>query len=122
MPIPKDYLDIVVKLLDATREGRARWYAGHSGPIITVAGSQFATWAGTDEETEVPFVSFALQSPKGEMLDSWYVDAGDAHYELMSQLYQGALRQARGIPNRLESVKKALETNKVIGEEKDVPF
>jgi hypothetical protein len=117
VPIPTEYSDIINILLEAAREGRVRWQGGRYAAVVSVSGSQFAIWAGTDEETGDPFVAFALQDPQGESLDNWYVDQGDVGYEVMRELHQRARRQTQGIPQRLESLKKALKSSKVIGEE-----
>jgi len=122
VPIPNEYVDIVETLLLATRGRRVRWRIGSHGISVGIAGSQFAVWAGTDEQTARPFVSFALQDAKGEILDSWNVDMGEREYEPMNELYQTAIRQAKGIPEKLKELQKTLKTLKtggIIGEEKE---
>lgn len=117
MPIPSDYQEIIGALVQATRIGRVPWRTGPAAEfVVPVSGSKVAIWAGTDEETDRAFVSFALQDAAGQLLDTWFVDLGDEHYGLMYELYQGAKRQGRGIPQKLESIREALRSGKAFGE------
>jgi len=121
MPIPNDYAEIINTLLSATDSGRANWSSTEYGFIISVLESRFSIWSGTDEETGVGFVSFALTDSKGRNLDTWYVDANEDEYDLMRRLYAGAKRQALGISKILSSIKDALSKGGTIGED-DAPF
>jgi hypothetical protein len=112
--------------VQGTVEGRVRWRASRFGAAVLVSGSQFEIWSGTDEETDKPVVSFALQESKSKPLDTGFVDRGDEHYEYMHDLFSRARRQALGIPERLAAIRDALNSSTVIGEEPgkddDVPF
>lgn len=116
MPIPKDYREIVSKLMRMTNEDRVNWKAGNFGVEVTVDRSRFTLWAGTDEHTEEPFVSFALMESNGQTLDSWFVDANDDDFELMSNLQGAAKRHAMGIPQRLSELRNILDSAQKIGD------
>lgn len=116
MAIPNDYKDIVETLATATNEGRVKWAATKFGMEVALSGSKFLLWAGTDEEQERGFVSFALSDKDGNTLDNWYVDEGANEYDFMRNLYSGAKRQAMGIPERLASIRNEIKNAEIIGE------
>jgi hypothetical protein len=116
MTIPKDYIDIVNRLLRMTNEGRVNWKAGTFGVEVNIEKSRFSMWAGTDEHTDEPFVAFALLSSNGQTLDSWFVDSSDDDFALMNNLHSAAKRYAGGIPQRLVELRSILESAKTIGD------
>ena len=115
MAIPNEYRDIVETLATATNEGRVKWAATKFGIEVAVSGSKFVVWAGTDEEQERGFVSFALSDKDGNTLDNWYVDEGASEYDLMRSLYAGAKRQAMGIPERLANIRNEINKAEIVG-------
>ncbi|HMQ14163.1 MAG TPA: hypothetical protein PKD21_12000 [Candidatus Competibacter phosphatis] len=126
MAIPNDYKDIVETLYLATDEGRVKWTQARFGFEVTVQGSRFQIWSGTDEENGQAFVAFALADEKGKTLDSWYVDESESEFEWMHKLFYGAKRQALGISKILAGLKEVIGKGGVIGDEKpnddDIPF
>jgi len=118
MPIPKDYRDLLNALVGMTDEGRVNWRADSTGVEVVVDDSKFAVWAGTDERTDEGFVAFALQDLTGKTVDSWYVDDGDEHYDLMNVFFLSAKRQALGVPDRLAKLKDSILKSTTVGEPK----
>lgn len=116
MPIPKDYKEIVEILSDATNEGRVKWASTRFGVEVSVSGSRFVIWAGTDEESGRSFVSFGLADEKGKTIDTWYLDEGEAEYSDMQRFFASAKRQALGIPQRLASIRDAIGNAEIIGD------
>lgn len=109
MPIPNDYQEIIKEIADATRENRLNWTVDKkniSQSISTdINGTIFKLWSGVDGETNIDFVSLAISDQTtGAPLDNWYVDYGDKDYSKMQEIYSSALRQARGISQRLSSI------------------
>lgn len=115
MPIPSDYRDIVKTLLERTEMAEVNWQTTKFGVEVPIDGSKFNLWAGTDENTEEPFVSFGLADAHGNPLDTWFVDAGDTDYELVDRLFQAAKRHALGVPQRLKQLREILKKSSVIG-------
>lgn len=123
MPIPSDYLDIVFDLLKATKDSRVNWQNENHTIVVRLPKTRVKLWSGTDEETNLPFVSFALTDVSGRSLDSWAVDEGDTDFDTMHTLYSLSRRIAFGIPERLKDLRSLLATNSTIGEEEeDIPF
>lgn len=130
MPIPKDYVDIINMLKTATDEGRVLWHPTRFGASVRVDKLTLELWAGTDEDTDIGFVTCALHneaSKSRSAADTWFVDANDEHYPYMMEFFNSAKRQGLGIPKILESLKLSLAEGKVIGESTkpdndDLPF
>lgn len=123
MPIPSDYLDIVFDLLKATKDSRVNWQNENHTIVVRLPKTRVKLWSGTDEETNLPFVSFALTDVSGRSLDSWAVDEGDTDFDTMHTLYSLSRRIAFGIPERLKDLRSLLATSSTIGEEEeDIPF
>lgn len=118
MPIPKDYRDILNSLAGKSENGQVNWKSNRFGVEVAVNESKFLIWAGTDEETGEPFVSFALHDLTGKTLDSWFVDGSDYDYDFMSRLHNSAKRHALGIPQRLAELKDIIEKASVVGDQK----
>lgn len=119
MPIPKDYRDILNNLAAMSDDGRVKWKSAPFGVEVAVKESKFVLWAGTDEETDRPFVSCSLQNHAGKTLDSWFVDAGDADFDFMNRLHGAAKRQAMGITKILAELRDVIESSSVVGEQKE---
>jgi hypothetical protein len=119
MPIPKDYRDILETLAQATEEGRVSWHKGTGRVEVSVSGTRFAVWAGTDEETEQAFVALALLEKDGKTIDTWFLDAGDPDYDFMAHLHGDARRHAMGVPERLAAIRAALSKMDNIGDRPD---
>lgn len=119
MPIPKDYLELMESLRQRTDDGKVRWTVDGASVDVTLGGERLSLWAGTDEQTEEGFVSFGLKDQKrgGDLLDSWYLDAGDRDYDALNTLYLSAKRHALGIPDRLKKIQEAISKEGVIGDE-----
>jgi len=122
MPIPNDYKDIINTLYDATSDGRVKWSTDNFTFGVSIQGSRFKIWGGTDEDTERDFVAFALVGQDGKTLDNWYLDEGDNDFNYMHKLLLGAKRYALGIPQRLASIRDAIGKTEVIGDDNDGPF
>lgn len=123
MPIPKDYVEIINMLYQATNEGRVLWKSERYGVSVKIDKLMLELWAGTDEETDVRFVTCALHSDMSKSrsaADTWAVDAEDEHYQYMLELFNSAKRQGLGIPKMLDSIKLSLAEGKVIGESTSV--
>lgn len=116
MPIPSDYRSIVDSLVASTDEGRVLWRSGKFSIEVSIDGSMFALWAGTDEETGHEFVSFALQDGDGKVIDSWYVDENEEDYDYMRCLFNSAKRFALGVPQRLAKLQEILTKSQTIGD------
>lgn len=109
MPIPTDYTKIIDALTANTEAGRLEWKDDSFGYESSINDSRFTTWSGTDQETEVPFVAFALMDEKRNILDSWFVEPEDDDYETMRLFHAMAKRHGLRIPARLSRITKALE-------------
>jgi hypothetical protein len=118
MPIPKDYRDLLNALVGKTDDGRVNWRADSTGVEVGVDDSKVAIWAGTDERTDEGFVAFALKDLAGKTVDSWYVDAGDEHYDFMNLFFLSAKRQALGIPDRIAKLKDSILNATTVGDPK----
>lgn len=120
MPIPNDYHQIVSMLIDKTEAGLAHWRQDRFDISVSVGGSKFSIWAGTDEHSEEPFVAFALHDEKGATIDSWYVEENEGpQYHLMHRLYKSAKRRASGVPERLQLLAQKIASSEEIGKEGD---
>ena len=118
MPIPEDYKDICQMLLEATNAKRVKW--AEKGAAITVQFPEFSIeiWSGTDDRSERSFVGMALKDPKGQKLvDNWYVEEGDKDYAVLLTLWGSARRQARGVPEKLETLRQLLREGGDIGKD-----
>lgn len=113
MPIPVDYEDIIQSLTTNTEAGHLNWTSNVFGYKAEIANSQFSTWAGNDEETDVPFVAFALNDLSGNTLDTWFIEPYDDDYERMRIFHALAKRHALQIPDRLAKIKTALKEMEV---------
>ncbi|MCF6763814.1 hypothetical protein [Pseudomonas fragi] len=123
MSIPSDYTDIIFDLLQATKDSRVNWQNENHTIVVRLPKTRVKLWSGTDEETNLPFVSFALTDVSGRNLDSWAVDEGDPDFDTMHTLYSLSRRIAFGIPERLKDLRYLLATSSTIGEEEeDIPF
>ncbi len=126
MPIPEDYKEIIKDLSQATAEGRVLWRDTKYGIEIKVSNSKFELWSGEDEDTGIPFISFALSDLFGRRLDGWYVEKGEAEFEFMHLFFSNAKRKASGIDERLTSIKEVIKASKIIGDttsdEDEIPF
>jgi len=130
MPIPKDYVDIINMLKQATDDGRVIWRPTRFGVSVKVDKLMLELWSGTDEETDTGFVTCALHSDTSKSrsaADTWFVDANDDHYQYMLEFFNSAKRQGLGIPVMLDSLRVALAEGRVIGEtissdKDDLPF
>lgn len=124
MPIPDEYRDICEMLIAGTKEGRVMWTIS-SGSTISVVLPQFILeiWSGTDENDEKAFVAIGLRTPdKRGLLDNWYVEEGDADFDMMKFLYDTARRHARKIPQKLDTLREILQSGQKIGiDDKDNP-
>jgi len=116
VPIPKEYKEIIEMLNTATQDGRVRWKQTKGANVaILVPPSEFEIWAGTDDNTERGFVAFGIREGH-TLVDNWYLDEGDVNYELMSELYQRAKREAFGVSKRLQGIKDLLAKKGPVGE------
>jgi len=129
MSIPNEYRDIVSDLLIATNESRVNWYIDRHDVQVKLQDAIVKLWSGTDEQTEVPFVSFALSDLKGKLIDTWFLDQGDNEYDHVFRLYTEAKRKALGIPQKLEKLRAQLKSGGIIGaspvnksEDDEIPF
>ncbi|MCV9921894.1 hypothetical protein OIU19_24295 [Pseudomonas sp. BT-42-2] len=129
MSIPSEYRDIVFGLLTATNESRVNWYIDRHDVQVKLQDTIVKLWSGTDEQTEVPFVSFALSDLKGKLIDTWFLDEGNDEYDHVFRLYTEARRKALGIPQKLEKLRAQLKSGGTIGaspinapEDDEVPF
>lgn len=117
MPIPSDYDALLKDLSERTDKGQVNWkFERHTVELI-LDEERIAVWAGTDEQTEHGFVSFALKDKHGEMLDSWYLDAGDEDYDFMNRFFLAAKRRALGISHRLARIREKMSKSVVIGDD-----
>jgi hypothetical protein len=108
MPIPKDYQKIVETLSIKTSNGQVNWQESQIGVELTINGSKFSIWAGTDEETELAFVSLSLKDESGRHIDNWFVDYGDKDFKLMNDFYLEAKRYASGVSDRLAKIQEII--------------
>ncbi len=115
MPIPNEYLDVIQMLATATSEARVRWQKTDFGIEVSISGSKFQLWTGTDENTERGFVAFGIREGKA-LVDSWFVDEGDKDFELTNDLFQSARRQAFGVSQKLDRLKELLARGEPIGD------
>lgn len=116
MSIPSDYADIVQMLLAKTDSGNVHWRKEKFDISVAIDGSRFSLWAGNDENSEEPFVAFALQDENGTTLDSWYVEENEGSaYAVMHRLYIAAKRQAHGVPSKLKQLRDKLAAAKEVG-------
>lgn len=115
MPIPTDYRDIVAMLAAKTAEGNVHWRKDRYDLSVVLENAKFSIWAGNDEQSELPFVSFALHDTNGSTIDSWYVEEGESDYSKMHQLYMSAKRHAAGVPDKLREIKNLLASTREIG-------
>jgi hypothetical protein len=129
MSIPSEYRDIIFGLLSATNDSRVNWYIDRHDVQVKLQDTIIKLWSGTDEQTDVPFVSFALSDFKGKLVDTWFLDEGNDDYEHVFRLYTEARRKALGIPQKLENLRAQLKSGGTIGlpptiapEDDDIPF
>lgn len=116
MAIPNDYREIVKLLVEKTNEGQVNWRTDRFNIFVFFEGARFIMWAGTDENTDEPFVAFGLGDRSGATLDSWYVDEHDKpDYSIMFDLYKSAKRYAAGVPDKLKKLKEGLASSNAIG-------
>ncbi|APO80195.1 hypothetical protein BL240_01275 [Pseudomonas putida] len=113
--MPSEYREIVLGLVEATNESRVNWYIDRHDVQVRLQDAVVKLWSGTDEQTDVPFVSFALTDLKGKMIDTWFLDQGAKDYDHVFKLYSDARRKALGIPQKLESLRAQLNGNGMIG-------
>jgi hypothetical protein len=112
MPIPDDYNTVLSALAEKTQEGVLEWKEGSYDLSVTVDSSKFSLWAGTDEQTDEPFVAFALKNQAGKAIDSWYVDQSDQDYYDVLDLYRLAKRHANGVPSLLQNLAERISAMK----------
>jgi hypothetical protein len=117
MPIPTDYDAFLADLNERTDKGEVNWKFERLTVELILDDERIAIWAGTDEQTEEGFVSFALKDKQGEMLDTWYLDAGDEDYDFMNRFYLAAKRRALGIPDRLARIREKMSKSLVVGDD-----
>lgn len=116
MPIPNTYKEIIEMLDAATQDGRVRWKKSNTGGVaVSVPPSRFEVWAGTDDQNGRAFVAFGMREGR-ELVDNWFVEERDEDYELMSELYQNAKRQAFGVTEKLQGLKDLLGKQGPVGE------
>jgi hypothetical protein len=116
MPIPNEYREVVNLLSDKTDDGLVHWRSEKFDVSVVFEGSRFALWAGNDENSEEPFVAFALQDLSGTTLDSWYVEGHEGiDYTRMHNFYKSAKRHALGLPDKLRKLRESLASAKEIG-------
>lgn len=119
MPMPPDYRELVDLLSEKTEQGMVHWNSDRFDVSVVFEGSRFAVWAGTDENSEEPFVAFALQDLKGATLDSWYVEEHEgADYTRMHNFFKSAKRHALGLPDKLKQLRESLAKASEVGKPK----
>lgn len=115
MSIPSDYRDIIQGLLSATAESRVNWYIDRHDVQVRLQDVIVKLWSGTDEQTDRPFVSFALSDLKGKIIDTWFLDDGTEDYNIVFKLNSDARRKALGIPQKLDNLRAQLMEGGMIG-------
>jgi hypothetical protein len=118
MAIPNDYREIVHKLLSRTDQGEVKWSKTFHASTFEVQispGTKFQIWSGFDENTDLGFVAFSLNTLDGERLDNWTVDDGENGYDFMIKLYQTAKRSAHNVGETLDGILARLNEASPIG-------
>ncbi|WP_339561021.1 hypothetical protein [Pseudomonas sp. EA_65y_Pfl1_P113] len=115
MSIPSDYREIIHGLLSATAESRVNWYIDRHDVQVRLQDVIIKLWSGTDEQTDLPFVSFALSDLKGKIIDNWFLDQGTEDYNIVFKLNSDARRKALGIPQKLDNLRAQLTGGGMIG-------
>lgn len=116
MAIPNEYIEIVKLLVEKTKEGQVNWRSDRFSIYVFFEGARFIMWAGNDENTDEPFVAFALGDKKGATLDSWFVEGREvSDYSIMFELYKSAKRYAAGVPDTLKKLREGLTSSNAIG-------
>ena len=122
MPIPSDYQEICQMLLEATRERRVKWLDKGTSVTVQLPSFNLELWSGQDERTDTVFVAVGLREKDSQKLfDNWYIEEGDVDYHLLNDLWTSARRQAKGVPQKLDTLRDLLRSGGEIGDD-DVPF
>ncbi len=107
MPIPEDYRDICQMLIEATQAKRVKWTAKKGGFVgVQLPDFRFELWNGFDQESNTEFVGVGLKDVKGILFDNWYVEEGDQDFDLLRGLWGSASRQAAGVADKLEVLRR----------------
>lgn len=117
MPIPNDYSGIIRALAVKTSEGNVIWRHEKFGTLdVAFGGSVFSIWAGTDEDSDAPFVGFSLKEEGSRStMDNWYVSEPDEDLDEMQLLYKAAKRIADGVPSKLKELERLMVAAPVVG-------
>ncbi len=116
MPIPIDYKDICEMLLVATSEGRVNWTSEGATLRVHLPEYNFEIWSGTDEDSGKEFIAVGLRKPgERRLIDNWYLEEGDEDFNMLESLFQEARSQGRGVREKLDMLRKRLESGSKIG-------
>lgn len=115
MPIPAEYSDIINMLFQATKDCRVAWIEKDGTFIVQLPEYNLELWNGTDDN-EKAFVAVGLKDPKGrKFFDNWYVEDGDNDFIKLHEFIGVIRRQVRRIPQKLDELRKLLESSETIG-------
>lgn len=120
MPVPLQYRDLMADLEKATSAGEVEWNVDKAGTSVFVELGEnvLKLYAGEDEDSG-SFVSATLMLPsefqkttpgRRASLDHWYLDEGDEDYQRIYNLIMAANRKAKGIDQRLEQMRRLLQS------------
>ena len=120
MPIPEDYRDLVVKLLKASEGKRVLWTESTTATNsfrVTLKNFTITLHRGLDENTEQEWVGVEVRDGAGNRVDWFSCSKSDRDFNVVSNLYDLALRRARKIDQAVQEIAKELESQGQIGYE-----
>ena len=120
MPIPEDYRDLVVKLLKASEGRRVFWAEPTTATNsfrVTFKNFTITLHRGLDENTEQEWVGVEVRDGAGKRVDWFSCSKSDRDFNVVSNLYDLALRRARKIDQAVQEIAKELESQGQIGYE-----
>lgn len=119
MSIPNEYLDICEMLIEATNDGRVNWIEKSGTFVVRLPDYYFEIWSGSDDQNE-EFVAIGLKDPSERgLLDNWYLNEGDPHFDKLQTLWRAARRHAYRLPEKLEALRRLLRSGEKVGLEDD---
>lgn len=115
--ISNEYIDLVEKLLERTRDGEVNWKGTVKSNEYMIYFKNFSLSISTsfDNFTNQNNVVISLRNDSGDEIDNFWIDEEDAHYKLVSELHAGARRKALQIDEALSTIMTELESTETVG-------
>jgi hypothetical protein len=106
-------------MVEATKEGRVRWYEDPTTSGFFVAFDNFSLVLSErrDRDDFQDFVAVGIRNKEGKLADSFEVWANENDYETVQTLYAFARRSARRIDEAIAEITKELQSRGQIGAE-----